>query len=281
MSRLTTNLNGFTGVAAGSTAIVPLPNDRRIHGIRIYYSNTAGGATPTKAQLEADVLEIRVIANGKPIRRVRASELNTINAYRGIAYIAGAIQIDFAEQERRTPDGEELVSLVTQGIGALTLEIDIAGTAAAPGLSATVEYDFYNDKNRAFVLWERVTIPNPTAGDFDWNTLPKRGAYSRLHLLSANVTRVQTFVDGTTIFDRTVAQNAAVLARYSLTPQAAHYPVDFGYTRQITDVLDMVRSVNGQPVNVLDFNNKITTSAGGSFQAIVERLVYDLHAYIS
>lgn len=271
--RQTTLINGINGVGAGQTASVLLPTDRRYHTITLQYSNS-GSATPAQAAIQADITEIRLVANGRPIRRFSSTDVFIVNAYRGNAFIAGVVPIFFSEPHRRTPDGEEAFALKAQNLASLALEVDIAGTAVSPALSGVISYDYFSDPDaRSFVVWEKYTVPNPSAGDFDWTTLVRQGEYSAIHLFSGSITRVRSQVDSILVADRTPAQVAALSAPYGLTPQTNHFPLDFALTEQATDTLKMYRVVGQTQVPVQSFDNTITTSAGGAFNALAERVV--------
>ena len=283
--RLTNPISGINGVAAAATASVPLQNNRRIHGILLTYSNTASRAASrnaTQAEIEADLGECRIMSNGKPLRRFLISENNIINALNGVAFVTGQVLHLFSNPKRRTPDGEEWGALNAFGLPNLTLEVDIAGAAAGPQLSASMEYDFISDRNPGFILWERRSIVNPSVGDYDLNDLTRSGAYSRIHLLTGNISRVRAQIDDADMHDRTPAQISTLLAKHGMTVQTGTTPVVFYYTQQITDSLDMTRLVAGKSQPVNSFNLKITHTTGvATYPLISERLVANLAAYVA
>ena len=69
--RLTNPITGINGVAAGTGASAALQNNRRIHGFLLTFNNAASraaGTPATQAQIENDLGEVRILANGKPLR---------------------------------------------------------------------------------------------------------------------------------------------------------------------------------------------------------------------
>lgn len=283
--RLTNPLTGINGVAPDSTASASVTNDRRIHGFLVTYSNAASRAAAraaTQAEIEADLKEFRFIANAKPLRRALVSELHKINALNAIPFRAGQVLIQFSEPFRRTPDGEEWGAFAAFGIPGVTLEIDIAATAVGPALSVDCEYDFVPSQ-RGFIMWEKRSIVSPTPGDdYDLNDLPRKGAYSRIHLFTDKISRVRAQLEDRDVHDRTPEKIAAFLGKYGMTVQAGTTPVVFDYTQQISDALDMKRLVDGKAVPVSSFNLKITHAAGvATYPVIAERLVQDIAAEIA
>jgi hypothetical protein len=284
--RLTNPVTGINGVYPDSTASAAIQNNRRIHGFLATYSNAASRAAArpaTQAEIEADLGEFRLMANGKPLRRALVSELHKINALNGLAFRAGQVLVQFSDPKRRTPDGEEWGAFSAFGIPGITVEFDIKSTAVGPALSLDCEYDFVPDKNRGFIVWEKRTIVSPTAGDdYDLNDLIRAGAYSRIHLFTDKISRVRAQIDDADMHDRTPEKIAAFLAKHGLTVQAGTTPVVFDYTQQISDALDMTRLINGVATPVNSFNVKITHTAGvATYPVISERLVKDVAAQIA
>jgi hypothetical protein len=190
----------------------------------------------------------------------------------------------------RTPVGEESTALNTYGLGGeLILEIEFktdaeynSATSTSSGfdpvLSGLLEYDYVNDGNRAFVTRKPITIVNAAAGEFDFDTLPRVGAYKALHLFTALIDRVRVFRDNVELVDRTPAQIAIISKRNGLTPQSGHVPIDFQFTNQATDALEMiVMAPDGKggvtPMQAKSLDFKFTANDGGNIAAIVEQIV--------
>lgn len=277
--RLTLPSNSFTAVASGQTATVKVATQRRILGI--ICKTNAVDAT----QLNNFVREVRLKLGSLTLIKLTITQLYALLAYYGIPVGAGEIPLFFAKAQARTPTGEEFTAFNTFGLDDLTLEVEFrtaaeynAATATVlgftPTLSAVVEFDFVNDGNRAFIQTTDRLIANSGAGDVDFDTLEREGAYKAIHIFSNLVTRGRVYRDGLELVDRTGADIDALNRRYGLTRQANHFPIDFGYTNQAQDVLEMSRSDGkGGSVKVQTFNLKLTTTAGGALPAIVERVI--------
>ncbi len=282
--RLHSPLNAISAVASGQTAQAPIPKNRRIHAIFL----TSG--TDNAAALGNKIREIRLMLGTVQLWRLTPAQLIALNAYRGIAFANGSIEIYFSDPTTRTPVGEEATALNAFGLGGdLILEVEYKSDAEynaatstsdgfTPTLSGLLEYDFVNDVNRAFVTRKPVTIPNSSAGEVDFNTLPRVGAYKALHLFTSNVTRVRVKRDGVEIMDRTAAQITTIGRRNGLTPQSGHVPIDFAFTNQATDALEMLvveTGAVGKPTAraVNEFNVKLDASSGGNITGVVEHIV--------
>lgn len=280
--RLHSLLNSIAAVASGQTATVVIPGARRIHALFLF-PDVGDDATA----LNYKIRQIRVKLGGVALIALTIPQLIALNAYRGLAFTTGqGLPLYFSDPTARTPVGEEASALNAFNLSAaLVLEIEYktaaeynASTSTSSGftptLSGLIEYDPVNDGNRAFIKKTPVTIQNSGAGDVDFNTLPREGAYKALHLFTNLVSRARVTREGVEILDRTPAQIAAIGARNSLTPQTNHVPVDFGFTNQATDALEMtVPDGKGgfRPVN--DFNFKLTTTGAGNLSGIVEQIV--------
>lgn len=282
--RLHSPLNAISAVAAGQTAQAPIPKNRRIHAIFL----TSG--SDDAAALGNKIREFRLMLGTVQLWRLTPAQLIALNAYRGIPFANGSIEFYFSDPVVRTPVGEEATALNAWGLsGDLILEVEYKSAAEynaatstsggfTPSLSGLVEYDFTNDVNRAFVTRKPITIPNSSSGEVDFNTLPRVGAYKAIHLFTSVVSRVRVKRDGVEIMDRTTAQIATIGRRNALTPQSGHVPIDFGFTNQATDALEMVvvegdgkGGVSARAVNEL--NIKLDTSAGGNIAGVVEQIV--------
>src|SRR6478735_12511912 len=94
-------LSSINSVGIGQTASIDLPvGGRRYFAVYLLYKTNAAQAT-----IEADVTEIRVIANGKVQRRFSAADLNVVNATYGVAFTLGMIPILLHHPRARTWQG--------------------------------------------------------------------------------------------------------------------------------------------------------------------------------
>jgi hypothetical protein len=278
--RLTLPLNSFSAVASGQTATVKIAGQRRIHALIL--QTGAADATQTAAQ----VREIRFKLGSLTLVKLTVAQLYALNAYYGITVGAGELPLYFSKAQSRTPTGEEFTALNAFGLDDMTVEVEFrsiaeyvtaggTGGTFTPTLNGLAVFDYTNDGNRSFIQTTDRLIASSGAGDVDFDTLEREGAYKAIHIFSGLVNRVRVYRDGLELVDRTLAQVAAINRPYGLTAQANHFPVDFGYTNQAMDILEMSRS-DGTPtgkVRVNTFNLKLTTTGAGALPAIVERVI--------
>jgi hypothetical protein len=277
--RLISPLNSFNGVAAGQTATLKIAGQRRIHGL--FLQTNATDAT----QLDRFVKEIRLKIGARTLYQLTVPQMLALFAYYGLPVTAGALEMHFSRAQARIPTGEEFTAFNTFGLEDITLEVEfrtnaefnaLAGVATgfAPTLTGFVEYDYFNDGNRAFIEVLPRSIANSGAGEIDFDTLEREGAYKAIHVFSNLVTRVRVYRDNVEMRDTTLAQVNQINRRYGNTAQTNHFPVDFGYTDQAQDILEMTRDTpGGAPVKVNTFNLKLTTTAAGTLPAVIERVV--------
>lgn len=282
--RLHQPLNSFSSVASGQVAQCALPKNRRIHSIFLR------SGTDNAAALRNKIKEIRLVLGTVTLWRLTPDQLIALNAYRALAFAAGWIDLYFSDPSARTPVGEEATALNAFNlVGDLILEVEYksdaeynaaTGTSAGfvPTLSGLMEYDYVNDVNRAFVKRMPITVPNASAGEVDFNTLPRVGAYRAIHLFTEDVTRVRVWRDDVAILDRTADQIAAIGRRNSLTPQSGHLPIDFAFTNQATDALEMIvfepDGKGGQVARAANsFNIKLDVEEGGNITGVIEQIV--------
>jgi hypothetical protein len=93
-------------------------------------------------------------------------------------------------------------------------------------------------------------------------------------VFSGLCTRARVFRDQLELIDRDIPCIDAMNRRYGLVRQANHFPIDFGFTNQAMDLLEMsTANAAGTKVPVKTFNLKLTTSGAGSMPAIIERVI--------
>lgn len=283
--RLHSLLNSFTAVGAGQTASARPSTKRNYHGLFLF-SNAASAV-----ELNYQVREVRLKVGALTLIKLTIPQLYALLAYRGLPVGTGEIPFYFSRPESRTPTGEELTGFNTFNIDEMTLEVEFrsnaeynalksidAGTAITSGfvptLSGLAEYDYNQTGNRSFIQTVDTLIPNSGAGDVDYDTLVREGAYKAVHIFSGLVNRCRVFRDQLELMDRNTAQIDAINRRYGLTRQANHFPIDFGFTNQAMDVLEMSYAApGGGRVAVNTFNLKLTTTGAGSLPAVVERVI--------
>jgi len=233
MPRIPVPLNqGFTPVAAGQTAVATLPKNCRIHAVYLQYKTNANQAT-----MEADLTQIRVKVNEKVVRACSAAELFKINAgFYGAAFSAGMAPIFFTDPKRVTPEGSEFLSLLGYedlGVKSVKIEVDIAGGAAAPTLTALVAFDnqkpadqFARADLRTVMHWMRTSVPCLAAAPLTGPLSPPNlipavaGWLHRMHAFDVVVTQILLNQQQTPLWNVTDVQLPVLLTPYGFAKQA-------------------------------------------------------------
>jgi len=233
MPKLTKQLSSFSGVGAGQTATCRLPIGFTFEKVILNYAFTNAGNILTQ------ITGIRLVANGKPIMTISgAARLDSMNQFDGRMAASqsgsGIIAIDFTRYGMRTRQGEEFTRLGTGApsdkmpVTTLALEIDIAGTATAPALSAKVIA--VAPENSGLVKKVREFSYNASgAGVFEIPDLPRGAMINRIFFFGHSANVYKSLVverDGAIIFDRTAAENNAEQSDGVRVPQADAFVYD-------------------------------------------------------
>jgi hypothetical protein len=141
--KLTRRAPGWEGsIVAGNTLTLRLPIGLTYNQVYTEYNFTDAGSAVVP--LATAVGEIRVVANGRPIWSIQASELDIINQYEGRSAAQGILTIDFDRYNLRTRAAEEFTSIGTgtkddpTPLTTLTIEMDLkAGGGVTAGTLAS------------------------------------------------------------------------------------------------------------------------------------------------
>lgn len=232
--KITRRAPGFDGnIAAGNTLTLRLPIGLTYHQVYIEYAFVDGSANPVA--LATAVGEIRVLANGKPIWNIRASELDTKNQFEGRAAAAGILTLDFDRYNLRARESEEFTSIGTghpQDSTPLTtfvVEIDLANGGGVAG--GTISARLRQSEPRPLGLFKklrRYVHSFTSAGTFEIADYPKGDLINALHWFeSANdIDRVRLERDDFVMFDRSKELNSRIQSDGVRTPQANLYVMD-------------------------------------------------------
>lgn len=267
MSRLSRKLPGFDGVSAGSTATCRCPVGLSYAQMHITYTGV------TLAQMT----EIRILANGNPIHRYTALELDMMNQYYARAAANGIITIDFTRNHLLSRRGQQETLLGTapaspinpNPIVNLTIEVDIAAGAAAPFLSGVGIFD--NPASAGNILKIRRFNYNANAiGLFEIADLPKgEGAIDSIFFWTDKITNLQIEKDNVVIFERSADLNKLIQTDgYFRKPDEdefyAYNPGEEGFGSELLSTL------NGEgTAYVSDLRFKLTMSAADSIPMTV------------
>lgn len=279
MYRRTVPVANISGVAAGQVATIDLPLGRRYHGILLSYSES--GTPANQATMDAAITNIKVIINSRTQREYSAAELRVLNAVMGAPYAfqAGVLPIYFAEPWRRTPGGEDALAwpaYTSLGIQSFQLEVTIAAGAPAPALTAKAIIDQPDPKTLKFgpiITTRRRAISPGGTGTYTLLDMPKNlGDYRALHCFedtAGDISAVRATLDQLTAFDRSDAENTALLNIGGYVPQTALFHVIFDEDRRLGDGLPMMR---GDGTLVSEFTLEFDMAAANPFTLIAEML---------
>lgn len=271
--RIYQRMPGFEGVNAGGTATAKLPIGRQFHFLDLVYTGV------TLAQMT----EIRVLANGKPIHRYTATERDAMNQFLGLegAGTPGILRIPFDRLMLRIKEGEMESALNTgnrdgdgRAINSLTLEVDIAGAATNPAFTLYAEQsEGRRDAGPGTILHvQRHTRNAAGSGEFEISDLPYGGATTMALVRTTFVTpndridKIKVERGLYTIFERTTAVNefAQKNGGGDRVPQAGYWVVD-----------TTERGYAGEPIQVAgfsDFRYILTMSAAEDMPVLQETL---------
>lgn len=230
MPRIDVRMPSPEGVAAGQTATFKLPIGRRYHELQLAYSGA------TLAQLD----NIRLFANGKPIHRYTGPDRDEMNQFDRRAAAAGILTIPLDRYGLKTRAGEEESGIHTgvalddgTVINSLYLEVDINGAAVNPALSmnATQSESIPGARNMIMHVM-RQTRDAAGSGEFDIADLPYGKVTSQylnrvFFKPSANdISEIKVERDTRTLFQRSKALNELKQTDGVRTPQAGWHSLD-------------------------------------------------------
>jgi hypothetical protein len=255
--QLTRRAPGWDGNIVGPTTVtLRLPIGLTYHQVYTEYVFNAGALA-----LEDAVTEVRVVANGKPIWNILASELDTYNQFNGrsaAGTIAGGILvIDFDRFGLRMRSSEELTSLGSgmQGdptpLTTLTIELDLLAAVTAGTLDSRLQ----QSEARPLGLFKKIrryVNAFGGAGTFEIDDFPKGDLINAVFFNeSANdIDRVRLERDDFVMFDRTTALNVRIQTDGVRVPQANQFVYDTTEKGNGVDQL-LTRKPDGTLVNDL------------------------------
>lgn len=263
----------FNGVGAGQTAVLSLKTQGTYRTLWLKYgTGTTGG--PTQANMEAEILQIRLKLNGQVQRTFSARELfDLFESYRGRSVVDGYLRIPFGEPWLVTPAGEEAGNWGMGGISSFTVEVDIAAGATAPTLQALANWSPITTNIGNIVRWERFTPQAAQAGDVDFVPV-RRGAVIGQHFDMANVTLNTALVlwdQEERLIDASKADIDEALKEHDFVPQSDWLHVDFrGMSARFSQFVEFIREGANGARPVADFRTRVNAAAAGNIRVIQE-----------
>lgn len=205
-----------------------------------------GGTSFTKANITL----LKVKANGRTLIEASGTELDKINAYRGIAVNANFLDIPFFDENMVSGLDRSVTSFDTSnGVQNITTEVTVSG-ATSPTLKAiVVESAAQKDQTGqaapyANLVGKLLRYPFSMAnGGMLPVTVPfgkDSGAIiKRLHVVhSGNMTGATVKQDGMVIHESLAAENSNMQIRSGRVPQANMYTIDFVSDGNVRNALD-------------------------------------------
>lgn len=234
-------------IVGGNTVTLRLPIGMTYHQVYTEYTFSDGMCALALADA---VNMIRVIANGKPIWELLASELDTKNQFESRAAASGILTVDFDRFNMRTRSAEELTSL---GSGAaqdptplttLTIEMDLKAAVASGTLDSRSRVSEARPLGM-FKKLRRYVDAFGGSGEFQIDDFPKGDLINMVAFFeSANdIDRVRLERDNFVMFDRTKELNSRIQTDGIRTPQANLYAYDTSEDGNGSDQL-VTRGVN-------------------------------------
>lgn len=214
MARISVKMPNSNGVAAGQTATWKLPTGRRYHTLEVIYSNI------TLAQM----LEIRVKANGETIHQYNGVQRDVMNRFDSRAAAGGILTIAFDRFNLYSQTGEEATAIQTDtadpvtgvAINQFELEIDIDPATVNPQMTVYAQQSENDPARPGPGLINRVLRTTRVLGSTGFNDIsdlqkategPKYQWVNRVFFASANTTEAEIVRDNRIIFQRTKALN--------------------------------------------------------------------------
>lgn len=233
---LTRRAPGWDGNITGdNTVTLKLPMGLTYH--RVYTEYTFADSVPADLALADAVGFIRLIANGKPIWQILASELDTNNQFESRAAAGtaagGILTLDFDRYNLRSRLMEEFTSLGTGAqndptpLTTLHIEMDLKTAVASGTLKSRIEQS--RRKNLGlFKKLRRYVETFTSSGQFEIDTFPKGDLINKVSFFqSANeIDNVRLEKDDYIMFDRSNALNERIQLDGVRTPQALLYVQD-------------------------------------------------------
>ena len=228
--KLTRRVPTWDGNIVGSNTVTQrLPIGLTYHQLWIEYTFSDGGAMTLANAVDF----IRVIANGKPIWELKASELDTMNQYHSRTAAGGILVLDFDRYNLRTRSAEEFTSLGSGAAGdptpltTLTVEMDLKAAV----VSGTLDSRAVQSEARPLGLFKklrRFVDAFTGSGEFQIDDYPRRVLVNAVYFYeSANdIDRLKLEKNNFVMFDRTKELNARIQADGVRTPQADLYAYD-------------------------------------------------------
>lgn len=266
--KTTRKMPSFEGVAASQTATLRLPIGLTYEQLMITYDAGSG----TAAQKLANLLELRIIANGEVIHRITDfTKLNVMNLFEGRATAAGVIAFDFNRYGLITRAAQEFTSLGTgvlddaRKVTTLTAEIDL-GSLGSPSLSCKA----HQSAPRPVGLIKKTKqyiYTAGAAGEYEISDLPKGDAINKIYIGNNGTLGISKFtieVDNFIRYERSAAEIILAQTDGVRNPQSGYVvydPTEQGFGSETLET-----------AGVQDLRIRLTLADGGQVPLTVETI---------
>lgn len=245
-------LPAINHVVPGRRATLDLPPGNRRY-LNLMIALTMGEAA---ASALTDILEWIVIkVDGREQRQILADQLEYLDEFNGEGYASFAydggtnlkqrfLHINFAEEWRRTADGEDALAWGTSGVKTLQVEFKIKSTFPAANLlfDGTMEVEYGDFRLGAIRKVAQYAVPATSEGRFNLSKLPTNLPLYRVHLFSDKVKSVRVILNGNVVREVTKAEQIAKQTKRGLNPRADIFTIDFDGRQRVGDSLNVVNA---------------------------------------
>jgi hypothetical protein len=232
----------FANVVAAGTATNQITPGRTLELLQL----KLGGTALTKAMITLFKLK----ANGRTLIEGTGTEIDKINAYRGVATNAAFLDIPFFDENMFDHLDRQVTSFDTaNGVQNITTEVTIAGATAPIITPILVESASQKDKTGnaapySTLVGKLLRYPFSIANGGQLPVTVPFGEDSgaiikRLHVFhGGNMTGATVKQDGLVVHESLAAENAYMQTRSGRVPQANVYTIDFVKDGNIRNALD-------------------------------------------
>lgn len=236
----------FSNVVGTGVATNNVTPGRTLENLRL----RLGGTTFTKAM----ITNVEIKANGRTIVEGTGSQIDSINAYRGVAQAAAFLELQFADYSLNNEFDRMVGAFDTSlGISNITTEITIAGATAPTLLPIVIESAAQKDRSGqaapfapliSKLLRYPFSIANGGRLAMSVPFGPQSGSIiKRLHVFhGGQMTGATIKVDGLVIHESAAAENRHEQTQHGRVPQANCYTIDFVVDGDIRKALDTRQS---------------------------------------
>lgn len=245
--RYINRITGIEGVVSGGLATFSLPTGPRYHALKL--STFLDGAPEPYDQM---IDRVRLKVNEISIWDVSAASLYSENGMEDQSGSNNAIlPLFFSNPARADKVDEALTAWDTFGERSFKVELQLkSGLVGVPTIVGQSIFDYgatiVNGQRVKTIVKKTEATFNAPSGFYDIDTLNIRYPILRLLMKKAadDINEVEVTADSVRVLETTKAQNTQNLLDYGLDASLFAFPICFDYTEQLTDFLEVSKSLN-------------------------------------